>query len=273
MNVLITGSNGYIGKSILNSKIANVVFFHGNRQTINLLDKECIKTFVKENKIDIVIHCAIEGGNRLKIDDANNFFNNILIFENLYYCKNLLHKVINLASGAEFDRQTDINLADEEILFNRIPKDYYGLSKNIIAKKALTANNFFNLRLFGCFDENELDSRFIKTCFLKSKNNETITIHEDKTMDFFYVQDLISVVKYFLLVNSIHQDINLSYKNKYKLSQIAKKITNKTNSKSDIIIQKEHGLNYNGNFNKLFSLPIKLIGLENGIDKTIIHNI
>jgi GDP-L-fucose synthase len=183
-----------------------------------------------------------------------------------------LHKVINLASGAEFDRQTDINLADEEIIFDRIPKDYYGLSKNIIAKKALTANNFFNLRVFGCFDENELDSRFIKTCILKSKNNETITIHEDKIMDFFYIQDLISIIKYFLLVNPTYQDINLSYKNKYKLSQIAKKITNKTNSKSDIIIQKEQGLNYNGNFDKLLSLPIKLIGLEYGIDKTIIHN-
>jgi nucleoside-diphosphate-sugar epimerase len=91
-------------------------------------------------------------------------------------------------------------------------------------------------------------------------------------MDFFYIQDLISIIKYFLLVNPTYQDINLSYKNKYKLSQIAKKITNKTNSKSDIIIQKEQGLNYNGNFDKLLSLPIKLIGLEYGIDKTIIHN-
>jgi dTDP-4-dehydrorhamnose reductase len=47
MNVLITGSNGYIGKSILNSKIEGVNFFHGNRQTINLFDKESIKSFIK----------------------------------------------------------------------------------------------------------------------------------------------------------------------------------------------------------------------------------
>lgn len=272
MNILVTGSNGYIGKSIFNSKIENVKFFHGNRQAINLFDKESIKSFIKENKIDSIIHCAIEGGNRLKKDNINSFYNNILVFENLYSCKNLLHKVINFASGAEFDRQNDINLSKEEDIFERVPKDYYGLSKSIISKKALTANNFYNLRIFGCFDENELDSRFIKICILKSKNNETITIHEDKIMDFFYIQDLISIIKYFLLVNPTYQDINLSYKNKYKLSQIAKKITNKTNSKSDIIIQKEQGLNYNGNFDKLLSLPIKLIGLEYGIDKTIIYN-
>ena len=271
MNILVTGSNGYIGKSIIRSDIKNAIFFHGNRQTINLLDKESIKNFIKENRIDTIVHCAIEGGSRLKTDDANTFFNNILIFENLYYCKDLLHKVINLASGAEFDRQTDINLVNEETIFNRIPKDYYGLSKNIIAKKALTANNFFNLRIFGCFDENELDSRFIKTCILKSKRNETIRIHEDKIMDFFYIQDLISIIKYFLLVNPVYQDVNLSYKNKYKLSQIAKKITNETNSKSDIIIQKENGLNYNGNFDKLQSLPIILQGIESSLKTTIIN--
>jgi len=271
MNILVTGSNGYIGKSILNCKIKDAIFFHGNRETINLFDKESIKSFIKQNKIDTIIHCAIEGGSRLKTDDANSFFNNILIFENLYYCKDLLHKVINLASGAEFDRQTNINLANEEIIFDRIPKDYYGLSKNIIAKKALTANNFFNLRVFGCFDENELDSRFIKTCILKSKRNETITIHEDKIMDFFYIQDLISIIKYFLLVNSVYQDINLSYKNKYKLSEIAKKIINETSSKSHIIIQKENGLNYNGNFDKLASLPIRLENFESSLQKTIIN--
>ena len=55
MNVLITGSNGYIGKSIFNSKVENVKFFHGNRQTINLFDKESIKSFIKENKIDYLI--------------------------------------------------------------------------------------------------------------------------------------------------------------------------------------------------------------------------
>lgn len=271
MNILVTGSNGYIGKSILNCKIKDAIFFHGNRQTINLFDKESIKSFIKQNKIDTIVHCAIEGGSRLKKDDANTFYNNISIFENLYYCRHLLHKVINFASGAEFDRETDINLANEEDIFERVPKDYYGLSKNIIAKKTLTTNNFYNLRIFGCFDENELDSRFIKTCISKSKRNETIIVHEDKIMDFFYIGDLISIVKYFLLVNPVYKDINLSYKNKYKLSEIAQKIINETNSKSNITIQKENALNYNGNFNKLLSLPITLTGFEIGLQKTIIN--
>jgi GDP-L-fucose synthase len=270
MNVLVTGSNGYIGKSIVNSCMKEITFFHGNRQTINLFDKEAIKNFIKQNKIDCIIHCAIEGGSRLKKDDANTLYNNILIFENICYCKNLLHKVINFASGAEFDREMDIDLADEEDIFHRIPKDYYGLSKNLIAKKALAINNFYNLRIFGCFDENELDSRFIKSCILKSKLNEPIVIHEDKVMDFFYTQDLISIIKHFMLLKPMHKDVNLSYKNKYRLSEIAKKIITGINSKSDIIIQKQNSLNYNGNSNKILSLPIFVQGFEKGLQKTII---
>jgi hypothetical protein len=90
-------------------------------------------------------------------------------------------------------------------------------------------------------------------------------------MDFFYIGDLILIVKYFLLVDPVYKDINLSYKNKYKLSEIAKKIINKTNSKSNITIQKENALNYNGNFDKLLSLPIRLEGFERCLQKTIIN--
>ena len=90
-------------------------------------------------------------------------------------------------------------------------------------------------------------------------------------MDFFYIQDLISIIKYFFLVGIVYQDMNLSYKNKHKLSEIAKKIINETNSKSNIIIQKENALNYNGNFDKLLSLPVRLKGFESGLQKTIIN--
>jgi dTDP-4-dehydrorhamnose reductase len=271
MNVLVTGSNGYIGKSIIDSKINDVKFFEGSRKTIDLYNKDSILDFINKNKIDTIIHCAIEGGNRLKKDDANIFYNNLLMFENLLFCRNYIHKFINLASGSEFDRSKDIHLKKEEDIFINVPKDYYGLSKNIIAQKCLIYKNFHNLRIFGCFDENELNTRFIKSCIIKSRINETITIYEDKLMDFFYLKDLISVIEYFLFFDSRFQDINLSYENKNKLSQIAKKIINENKSKSNIIIETEHCLNYNGDFKKLLCLPIIFKGMEIGIKETIIN--
>ena len=56
-----------------------------------------------------------------------------------------------------------------------------------------------------------------------------------------------------------------------KLEEIAKKIIIQNNSKSNITIQKENALNYNGNFDKLLSLPIRLKSFESGLKKTIIN--
>jgi hypothetical protein len=116
-----------------------------------------------------------------------------------------------------------------------------------------------------------LNSRFIKSSIIKSKKNEPIIIQEDKVMDFFYLKDLIPILEYGLFYDFPHKDINLSYKNKYKLSEIAEKIVNQNNSKSEIIIQNKNGLNYNGDFNKLLKLPIQFQGFETGIKKTIIN--
>jgi nucleoside-diphosphate-sugar epimerase len=269
MNVLVTGSKGYIGQSIINSKNKRINYFEGSRQTIDLFNKENIKDFIKKNKIDSIIHCAIEGGSRLKKDDSSVFYNNILIFENLYYCRKLINKFINLASGAEFDRETDINLKKEEEIFNCVPKDYYGLSKNIISQKVISVKKFYNLRIFGCFDENELNTRFIKSSIIKSKLNQNIIINEDKKMDFFYLKDLINVIEHALFFDLSDQDINLSYPVKYKLSEIAQKIIDKNNSKSEIIILNQNCLNYNGDSKKLFNTPIYFNGLETGIQNTI----
>ena len=62
-------------------------------------------------------------------------------------------------------------------------------------------------------------------------------------------------------------DINLTYKEKYKLSDILTKINNISDHKSHIIIENEQfGLNYTGNSEKLYSLNLTLKGIDSGID-------
>jgi hypothetical protein len=64
------------------------------------------------------------------------------------------------------------------------------------------ANNidgFFNLKLFGVFDENELNTRFIKSNLLRYINRENMVIHKNKFMDFFYIEDLVKVVKHYII--------------------------------------------------------------------------
>jgi hypothetical protein len=70
---------------------------------------------------------------------------------------------INIASGSEFDRNFDIINIKETEIYNRIPTDYYGFSKNVISKLINTSPNGINLRLFGCFNKNEHITRMIRS--------------------------------------------------------------------------------------------------------------
>ena len=255
MKILITGGNGYIAKSLYSKFKDKYKVKVITRQTFDLTNGDLMREWFRGQYFDVVIHTAIKGGSRLYVDDDTIIKDNLAMHNNLLANKTQYDKFISFGSGAE--------------LF--MPDTPYGISKKIIATSILNSENCYNLRIFGVFDENELTTRFIKSNILRYLKKEPMLIHTNKIMDFFYIQDLISIIRYFFLVNPVYQDINLCYKNKYKLSEIAKKITNETNSKSNITIQKENSLNYNGNFDKLSSLPITLQGVENSLKMTIIN--
>lgn len=266
MNILVTGANGFIGSSII-SKLSNKYnFFKGTRNTIDLYSLESIEKYITSNRIEGVIHCAIEGGSRLKIDEPISFYNNILMYKNL---STFNYKFfINFASGAEFDRRFDINNKNENEINQSSPIDYYGLSKNIIASLSIQKSNYFNLRVFGCFYHNELETRFIKGNILKYIQNKHMIIHQDKYMDFIYLEDLCNVVDYCISDSPKYNDINMSYLVKYKLSDIANCINDLTSKKVPIIIENSNmGLNYTGNGKKLNELNVKIKNLVPGIQE------
>lgn len=271
MNILVTGANGFIGSNIIKllSKNTDFVFFKATRDTLNLYSSDDIGEYLDKNNIDAVIHCAIEGGSRLKLDTYEIFYKNILIYENLIKFNNRYKAFINFGSGAEFDRRFDISYANEYDIYNVVPLDFYGLSKNIISKLSTHYIPTVNLRIFGCFYHNELTTRFIKNNINNYINHKPIDIHQDRYMDFFYMEDLANVVEYFLTNQSIkYKNVNMSYTKKYKLSDIANIINNLSSHKVNINIEnKDFGLNYTGNYELLNSLNLKLKGLELGIEE------
>ncbi len=266
MNVLITGANGFVGSNIINMLSNKFCFFRGTRQTIDLYSISSIEKYLNENNIDSIIHCAIEGGNRTAVDPASVFYNNLLMYENLIHFRYRVKHFINIASGAEFDRRNDINQYNEEQLFSNVPTDFYGLSKNIIAKSVLQ-NNGTNLRLFGCFNYNELQSRFIKNNINAYINNTEMIIHKDRYMDFIYTDDLSKIVEFILNQSIYTNDINMVYENKYKLSELATYINNLSGKKIKInVLNTGMDLSYTGDGTKLKSLNLQLTGLFNGIN-------
>lgn len=273
MKVLITGGNGFIAKEIISYFKRDQEFktelIVTNRDTLDVRDPIKVKDFFDKNHVDIVIHTAVKGGKRNRKDTIVDFFDNIIMFDNLATHSHKFKLMFNFGSGAEFDRSTDIYYAKESSIYDRYPDDYYGLSKNLIARKIIESNcNIINLRIFGCFGPNEISSRLIKNTVQRFRNNKTAVIHQDRFMDYVCSEDVYRVLKYIVLNydNIKFKDVNICYEEKKSLKDIVYLIKSLTDSPCDVIINtQEHNLSYVGNPRILKQLDVSLVGLEQGL--------
>ena len=85
MNILVTGTNGFIGSNIIRllSNRTDFKFFQGTRHNLDLYSVDNVEKYINDNQINAVIHCAVEGGHRLKTDTSDILYRNILMYENL----------------------------------------------------------------------------------------------------------------------------------------------------------------------------------------------
>jgi dTDP-4-dehydrorhamnose reductase len=239
LNILISGGNGNIANIIKNNLSELFSITAPSRSELDFLNYSSLEKFLENNKFDVFIHTAVVGGRRIKDETSDVVYNNLLIFENILKFVNKFKMIINLDSGAIYDRSTDIyNRKEDELV--TIPRDYYGFSKYIIHERSLNFDNIYNLRIFNLFHCNEESDRFIKSCFLAKQNNTNITIYEDKYFDFFYELDFITILIFYLnninTLEKLKKTVNLCYKDKYKLSDVAKIITTQHNINKSISI-------------------------------------
>ena len=249
MNLLITGGDGYIGRSLFASLASKYNVTKITRQNFDMTsyDKTC--DWFSERQFDVVIHTAISGGSRLHEDGYSVFENNMAMFNNLVANKHRFSKLITFGSGAE--------------LFHGDAA--YANSKREIAKRILEHPNFYNLKIFGVFDHNELDTRFIKSNIIRYLKKEPMIIHANMIMDFFYMKDLISLVEYYMINDRLDQETYCSYEDKYTLQNIANLINTLGSHKVPVVIQDKSKLDfYCGNSN----MPIVVSGFYAGLVDT-----
>ena len=244
MKILITGANGYIGKTLNKAFKDKYDITLLNRQIVDLTNLNQVKEFFKEKYFDIVIHCAIKGGGRLDIDDSNTLDTNLKMYYNLVENETHFNKLIHFGSGAE--RQNT----------------FYGLSKKVINESIKNKDKFYNIRILNVFNENELHYKFIKSNIKKYINNQDIEIFQNKYMDFFYMPDFVTLIDY-CINNNIPKVIDCSYDHSPTLYDVAQIINNLDNHKVNIIIKDWLIVPpFNGKFT---DLGLKFIGLEQGI--------
>ena len=249
MRILITGANGYIGKSLHNALRDTHFVTAITRDSFDLTDAVAMsKFFESKHHFDVVLHCAVVGGSRLAEDKWSVMDKNLTMYYNLLQFRRHYTRLIHFGSGAE----------------TYMPKEPYGYSKKVIAKSILNQDNFYNLKIFGVFDENELDTRFIKANIKRYLNKEPMQIDEVKFMDFFYMEDLISVVKYYIGEKQPPKEFDCVYsETSYTLFGLACLINKLDDYEVEIVYGEKIGNDYVSKYRS--QLPYGFIGLEEGI--------
>jgi GDP-L-fucose synthase len=250
MKILITGANGYIGKSLYNSLKNKYDVTSISRNDFDLTSFKAMNKFFQNKYFDVVIHCAVVGGSRLKKDSYEDMDKNLIMYYNLLHHKSHFNKLIHFSSGAE--------------IYNS--ESPYGLSKKVISHSVSEIDNFYNLRIFAVFDENELNTRFIKTNIKKYINKQPLEIFHNKKMDFFYMDDLITLINFYIINNNLPKEIDCSYNYSLNMFNIVEIINNLDSYKVDIKFSSNlFKEDYKGKFT---DLGLNYIGLEQGIINT-----
>jgi len=248
LKILITGGKGYVGKSLYNALKNKYDVTCITRQDFDLTAFQAINQFFQNKYFDVVIHCAVQGGSRLKPDSYKDMDVNLAMYYNLLQHKPYYNELIHFGSGAE--------------IYNS--ESPYGLSKKVISKSISEIDNFYNIRIFAVFDENEWETRFIKTCIKKYLKCEDMIIYQNKFMDFFYMEDLVLLITFYILNNNLPKEIDCTYSESKTLYQIADFINqlDKHKVKINSILESKPNTEYIGTFT---NLKLKYIGLEQGI--------
>lgn len=258
MKILVTGKKGFIASNVISHfSNSNFEIIGVGREDFDLTSKNSTDQWFEGKNFDLVIHTANVGGSRL-VDENEAILNqNLSMFYNLTANKSKFSKLISFGSGAELG----------------YPSTPYGVSKHIINKIIDTEPNFYNIRVYGVFGANELNTRFIKSNIIRYLNKKPLIIHQNKYMDFIFIDDLMKVVEH-VIHNPVESTSEAIYIEPYSLLDIVYIINDLSNHKSEVIVEQEElGDPYVGYlYNFQYELDYK--GLRKGIEgvyKTLLN--
>ncbi len=252
--VLITGSNGFIGKNLAQQLSADyTVFAPGSRQ-LDLTDQHAVKAYLHREQFDVLIHSAALLDNRNTCPPQDMLLEkNLRMFFNLEGCRDEYGKMLYFGSGAAYGRNLCPPLVKESHLGRHIPWDPYGFSKYIMANTAQASRQIYDLTLFGVFGKYEdWRIRFISNACCCAVLNLPIKIKQNLFFDYLYVEDLVTIVRWFMEHQPQHQRYHVCTGSRidlYTLAQMVKIVSGK-----DIniqVAQQGYGCEYTGDNQRL----------------------
>lgn len=271
MNILLTGSGGFVGQNLKRSLSQFYNILSPRSIELDVTNTSQVINYFNNNDIDFIIHCGSIGGVRGKEDDVNTLNANLKMIDNLILAKKKATKIITFGSGAMYNKARHLKKVKENQIGKNIPNDLYGKSKMFIAQKIQNRLDVLCLNIFACYGYNEKPSRFPSYAINQNLKKDDIIINQNVVFDYLFIEDLNKIVEHFIMFGWDKQNIiNITPTKSISLLEIANIINKISDYKSDIIIKNEIlNFEYTGDNTQLLSyIPdFKFTTYEVGLSK------
>ena len=232
--ILITGSDGFIGKNLVNKLIQKKKYkiFEIKNSKNDILNK---KSLLKIPKVDYVIHLASKNLLTNKSNDTKFLLNNIEITKKIIeFCLKNNCKLIFLSSYIYGN--TKIPTSEKNI---KNPLNIYSLSKSLsedICRYYVKTQKLecLILRLFNLYGKYQNKKFLIPKIIEQVENNKDIIINNTSPFrDLLYIDDFINLIEKIIKKNITSEIYNVGSGKSYGVKKIIKTIQNeyKTNLK------------------------------------------
>lgn len=237
MNILLTGSGGFIGKNLKNWLESKYDLHTPRSYELDLCNESAVKRYFTENDIDFIIHCGSIGGARGIEDEKRTIEANLAMVENLLKYKSDGTKVILFGSGAMYGKTRNLHKVKESEIGEFIPLDLYGQSKVKISEIARQRNDVLCLNIFACYGYGEKESRFPSYAINQNLAHKSIEINQNVVFDYLFVEDMAKIVEHFIENDWQDSVINITPAKSVSLVDIANTVNEISDFKSEIVIK------------------------------------
>ena len=204
MRLLLTGGSGFIGLNLREYLSRSHEVLTPTHAELDLTDAPAVDAWFAKHKVDAVVHGAVRPGHRNAPDPSRQLWTNLRMFYGLVRNSHRFGRLVFLSSGAVYDIARPLDHVSEEQLGASLPSDEHGLSKYAIAKYLEQARSTgvlaaVELRLFGVFGKYEdYAIRFVSNAICKCLFDLPITLRQNRTFSYLFVEDLGAIVERFL---------------------------------------------------------------------------
>ena len=274
MNILLTGSGGFIGKNLKEYLKDKYTLLCPRSLELDLTDENAVKKYFLHNKIDFIIHCGSVGGARGIDDRDSTIDDNLSMVNNLIKYKNNGVRIILFGSGAMYDKSRNLHKVKESEIGQYIPHDLYGQSKMRIAQSIKKYSDILCLNIFACYGYGEKANRFPSYAINQVLNGEDVVINQNAVFDYLFVEDMQKIVEHFIKYEPENKIINISPTQSISLLEIAEIINNFSDKKVNIFVKNKVLCNeYTGDNSLLLSeIPdFQFTTMESGLKKLYLY--